>query len=633
MPGTDDLIGGRYRLDDMIGVGGAGHVFRAFDELTEQPVAVKLLGGSMAESRPRVRREIAALRLLRIPGVVRLLDEGRSEGRPYLVMELVEGAAFPGDDADGPRSWEELRNVALALLEIVAQVHAAGVVHRDLKPQNVLVDPEGRPTVLDFGLSAGPSLGARITQDGTILGTLEYLSPEQCRGEPPDARSDLYAFGVMLFHALTGRFPHDRDGASGIIQAKLSQRATPVRRWAPDLPGAVANAVDRLLATAPKDRPRSADDVFVLLHGEASPRGARRILPWLGGTDVLDSVTADLLGRRSVDVVGGPGAGRSRLVREVIRRLEDAGAVVLTALPGGRARSWSTGSGSAGRLGPLRRRAFLGIRLWSARLRGWARADAAGVVVVEQAALFDQERRLQRLIKQRLRRAGERQERGVPPDQGPPVPQGLPRRPRADEADPLDGHLSQGVGDGARAHRGGRLPVALQRRRPPPRVDPVDHPAERKGIPAAVQVPAQGHRHQHPGEELVGGQGTRNGLRDEGRQSASAAHMPAHAEPHHDLRPLARCPRPLQLHDERVHLGEVERPHRAVPDQRGAQRARGRRGRRRQGLAPTHSEALLRVDPAGRRQQGRLVHHRRGLALVGQPLAVAILVQPDQRFG
>lgn len=330
-PGT--LLAGRYRLGPSIGLGGAGEVFESDDELTGQAVAIKLLNRASARRTPRVRREIAALRLLRLPGVVRLLDEGIWDSRPFLVMELAKGSPFPGDLPGGVRTWHELRDVAVALLEVIAQVHAAGVIHRDLKPSNVLVNDAGQPTILDFGLSGGPSLGPKITEDGTIVGTLEYLAPEQCRGEAPTVRTDLYALGVMLFQALTGRLPHDSEGPTGLLQDKLNRPAPRVRRLAPTMPYAVASAIDRMLDTEAQARPRSAEDVLTILAGADDQAAARRELPWLGDGKPADEIAESLLQGRCVHLRGGPGSGRSRLIREVTRRLIERGITTVATVP------------------------------------------------------------------------------------------------------------------------------------------------------------------------------------------------------------------------------------------------------------------------------------------------------------
>ncbi|WP_437570129.1 protein kinase domain-containing protein [Sorangium sp. So ce542] len=268
-------IAGRYRLVERLGEGAHGEVWTADDLVLREPVALKWMRVATSSSIARVRREITTLRMLRIPGVVQLLDDGVEEGRPFLVMERVEGAPFPGRPAssDGPpsrRAWAELAGPTLSLLEVLARVHVAGVVHRDLKPDNILVSAEGRPTVLDFGVSLWQEPAGSLTGPGRIVGTPLYLAPEQIRDRPVDARSDLYAVGAMLYQALAGEAPHahDEPDLSTLLQRRLLNPATPLRVLAPEVPAVVAGVIDRMLAPRPEDRFRSASEVLAALRGQ-----------------------------------------------------------------------------------------------------------------------------------------------------------------------------------------------------------------------------------------------------------------------------------------------------------------------------------------------------------------------------
>lgn len=320
------MIAGRYRLEEVIGKGGGGSVWRARDRVNGETVAVKLLAPETANQVIRAGREVTALRLLQLPGVVKLLDSGVEDDRSYMVMELVNGTPFPGVPV--PATWAAITSRTRALVEVLRLVHAQGIIHRDLKPGNVLVDPDGRITLLDFGIARGGALGPTVTRAHAILGTPQYLAPEQLRGEAIDARADLYALGVMLFEVLTGTTPYPQ------FTTRLHQDAPPLATRAPDVPEHICQFVDRLLARAPEGRPRSADEALVLLDPDADvDRGA---LPFLGDPAVLDALVEAGEQGRSVDVWGSTGSGTSRVLREAASRLRARGRVVIEIGPGER---------------------------------------------------------------------------------------------------------------------------------------------------------------------------------------------------------------------------------------------------------------------------------------------------------
>ena len=254
------VVGGRWWLDRLIGGGGSGDVYEAHDCRGEQRAALKLVRGLSRDGTHAVRREIALLRWLRIPGVVRLIDDGAEHGAVFCVMDLLDGLPFPGKRRS--RSWDDLEAPALSLLEAVAGVHEAGVVHCDLKPRNVLVDARGRLTILDLGISAETRHSYGAPRPDAPQATPAYASPEQLRGGETDPRWDLYAIGVMLFESLAGRHP---DGPPRRACERLAA------------PPAVRRTVASLLAPLPGSRPRSARDVIETLRPSArTPRSK----PW-----------------------------------------------------------------------------------------------------------------------------------------------------------------------------------------------------------------------------------------------------------------------------------------------------------------------------------------------------------------
>lgn len=292
-------LGDRWDLESSLGRGGHGEVWTARDRLTGERVAVKLLGDGRT-SRLESAREAAALRLLRLPGVVRLLDEGVEGERSYLVMELVDGGPFPGlgapDEGRG-WSWDRIERPTRQLLEILARIHASGLVHLDLKPGNVLVDAGGRPTVLDLGLAAGRAFAPWDVDERPARGTLRYAAPEQLLGRATDGRADLYALGMMVFECLTGRNPRQDWDGMGYLTRVLRELPPRVESLAPGVPRPVADLVAALLDPEPARRPRSAADALGRL--EAPPEEGVRALV-ASASDGLHGAPLDLAALRSL---------------------------------------------------------------------------------------------------------------------------------------------------------------------------------------------------------------------------------------------------------------------------------------------------------------------------------------------
>ena len=259
-----DVLPERYAAPVLVSRGGMGEVYRATDSVLERTVAVKLLSdryASQEDARARFRREaLAAARLSAAPNVVTVFDVAEHDGRPLIVMEYLEG----GSVYERMRDARILRETALAWLEQVAvaidRAHENGVVHRDVKPANLLLDDEGNVHVSDFGIASTSGADA-LTAPGTVLGTAGYLAPEQARGEPATAASDLYALGVVAFELLTGRRPFAGDTPATEAFAHLNAdvpRATP---FDPTLPTAVDDVFQSALAKEPQARPANAQEL------------------------------------------------------------------------------------------------------------------------------------------------------------------------------------------------------------------------------------------------------------------------------------------------------------------------------------------------------------------------------------
>lgn len=310
------VLAGRYRLLRELGRGDFGEVWAASDTVTGRDVAVKLLFAKADLELSRGQMEVLSLRQ-GLLGVVELLDEGSEDGQAFLVMELVDGRPFPG--CEPPCTWEQISGVAVALLTTVGRVHAAFVVHRDLKPANVLVTPDGHVRLLDFGIAQGAGLDLDSFDGSEMLGPPKYKAPEQVGGSPPDERTDLYAIGVMLYEALSGRLPHEGKTPGLLLSNRLTRPPLPLSAAAPETPPMVARLIDRMVATQPEDRPASANEVLAALRGDNAIE--ETVLLWLGSQAALDRVVQEASQGRSIDVVGPRGHGRTRLLLAARERI------------------------------------------------------------------------------------------------------------------------------------------------------------------------------------------------------------------------------------------------------------------------------------------------------------------------
>jgi serine/threonine protein kinase len=208
---------GRYRLLEPIGAGGMGEVWKAHDDNLDRDVAVKmLLRGTLghATRRERFRREALVLSRLSHPGVATIFDFDVQQGYDFLVMEYVAGGTLESRIRSGPLPIDDILTIGAAIADALDNAHRHGILHRDLKPGNVVMTADGHPKILDFGLavllSGGNDIG-RMTQPGMIVGSLPYMAPEQLFGEADDARTDIYALGVLLFEMITGNRPFVKD--------------------------------------------------------------------------------------------------------------------------------------------------------------------------------------------------------------------------------------------------------------------------------------------------------------------------------------------------------------------------------------------------------------------------------------
>jgi tRNA A-37 threonylcarbamoyl transferase component Bud32 len=255
------LLGGRYRLDAQIGRGGMSTVYRAFDIVLERPVAIKLMHREIAtdsDQLERFRREARAVAQLSHPHIVGVIDYGEDDGRPYIVFEYVEGETLKERiRRTGRLPSTEAVAYAIEIARALGVAHARHIVHRDVKPQNVLIDDEGRAKVTDFGIARTLDEEG-LTADGRVLGTTDYVSPEQALGRPVTGQSDLYSLGIVLYEMLTGEVPFKGENQVAVAMKHVREELPDVQAKCPDVSAALAAVVDT--ATAKRVEDRYADD-------------------------------------------------------------------------------------------------------------------------------------------------------------------------------------------------------------------------------------------------------------------------------------------------------------------------------------------------------------------------------------
>ncbi len=269
------MVASRYELGVMIGRGGMGDVYRGLDTHTGQLVAIKLLHDDIVTENPylvdRFKREGEALRQLNHPSIVQILDTVEDGNRHYLIMEYVGGGSLRTLlDKQGRLPVDQLLNIALDLADALARAHRMNIIHRDIKPDNVLLTETGEPRLTDFGVA---HLGdrTRLTQTGSVIGTYAYLSPEACNGLPLDERADIWSFGVMLYEALAGQPPFKAESTGAILTSILTRPAPDLSRVRPEVPYPMVSLISRMLE---KDRDRRISSVrLVGAELEAMIRG------------------------------------------------------------------------------------------------------------------------------------------------------------------------------------------------------------------------------------------------------------------------------------------------------------------------------------------------------------------------
>ena len=285
---SDTLVDGRYRVVNRIGSGGMADVYCAEYQQLGRKVALKLLHERFAEDPEfveRFRREASAAAGLQHPNVVAVYDRGEWDDTYYIAMEFLPGRSVKQIVRDeGPVDPDRAIDITIGVLKELRFAHRRGIVHRDFKPHNVLVDSEGRAKVTDFGIArAGAS---DMTETGSIMGTAQYLSPEQAQGHAVSAESDLYSIGIMLYELLTGRVPFDGDSPVTIALKQVSEEPVPPSQRRAGLPPRLEDAVMRALAKDPAQRFQDDDGFIAALQAARGTAGVRadatRVVPSTG---------------------------------------------------------------------------------------------------------------------------------------------------------------------------------------------------------------------------------------------------------------------------------------------------------------------------------------------------------------
>jgi eukaryotic-like serine/threonine-protein kinase len=286
-PVAGELLADRYRLDAEIGRGGAGVVWRAHDELLDRAVAIKLLHADVADdvtAAARFRHEATAAAKLAHPHVVTVYDIGATDGREHLVMELVDGPSLADLLGHGPLDAAVVAEIGRAIAAALGAAHTRGLVHRDVKPANVLFTREGIAKVADFGIArALGGSASRLTLPGSVMGTARYLSPEQLRDDPVDVRADVYSLGLVLHEALTGRQPWGEGNAAEVAARRLTGDLTPASKLVRDVPPALDATIQRATRRDPEKRHVDGAAFASTLAPLADDRARRELARLVGG--------------------------------------------------------------------------------------------------------------------------------------------------------------------------------------------------------------------------------------------------------------------------------------------------------------------------------------------------------------
>ncbi len=252
------LLDEQYQIDTLIGVGGMANVYKATDTRSGKTVAVKMLKEDCMANDELVRRfknESKAISILNHPNIVKVWDVSTYEGRPYIVMEYIDGITLKEylNQRGGPLTWKEVVHFISKVLSALEHAHSKGIVHRDVKPQNIMLLADGNIKMMDFGIARFSRSQSHTISDKAI-GSVHYISPEQAKGDVTGATADIYSVGIMMYEMLSGRLPFQSDSAVSIAIMQISDQAVPLNKVAPGVPLGLQQITERAMAKQPEDR-------------------------------------------------------------------------------------------------------------------------------------------------------------------------------------------------------------------------------------------------------------------------------------------------------------------------------------------------------------------------------------------
>jgi len=297
---TQGTMVGHYRIVEKIGAGGMGEVYLAEDTKLNREVALKFLPQSLTsdeDAKARFTREGQAAAALKHPNIVTIYEVSEFHGRPFFAMECCEGQSLRDLIKDQKLTIDQISNLALQICEGLQEAHEAGIVHRDVKPSNIILDKKGRPKLVDFGLATIQGT-EKLTKAGSTLGTIGYMSPEQIQVKDVDQRSDLFSFGVVLYEMITGRLPFKGDTEAATLNSVLNDIPEPLSRYKSGVTGGLQQIVSKLLEKDPELRYQTAGGVISDLKRlgiESLPEKKDRIGLWVAAVAIVVAVVIALV--------------------------------------------------------------------------------------------------------------------------------------------------------------------------------------------------------------------------------------------------------------------------------------------------------------------------------------------------